>query len=156
MEPHLISRPTKTPFILSEQVRLRGLAIQAIKELLLPNEDIIKIILIGSSVKGTFGRYDPPGFRGSLYSDFDFIVFVRDGYVIPTCLKREINGRPFQDEKYDLAYRKERIVEEKYDCEIFFVREGTMGEADVVERGETAGIPMQEATTRNKFIVVYP
>ncbi len=31
---------------------------------------LIGVALIGSSVKGTFGEYEAPGFRGSLYSDF--------------------------------------------------------------------------------------
>jgi hypothetical protein len=151
-----MSRPVKTPFDLPKQERLRDLAVCEIKKLLLPNAGIFKIILIGSSVKGTFGKYEPPGFRGSLFSDFDFIVFVRDEYRIPAELKRELNGRPFQDERVDLAYRKERLVEGTYDGEIFFIRESTTRNPDIVEKGEAAGIPLRESSTTNKFIAVYP
>jgi predicted nucleotidyltransferase len=156
MEPHLVSRPIKMPFDPQEQGRLRDLAIRKIKEMFLPDEDIVKIILIGSSVKGTFGKYEPPGFRGSLFSDFDFIIFVRNGYHIPNSLKGEPDGRLFQDEKLDLAYRKGKVVEGIFDFEIFFVRESAMNDPDIIERGEAAGIPMRESTTQNKFVIVYP
>jgi len=83
MEEHLKTRSSKHPFSLEVQNQLRDQAIEKIKSLLLPDDKIIKIILMGSSVKGAFGKYDSPGFRGSLYSDFDFIIFVEDDYVIP-------------------------------------------------------------------------
>ena len=79
MNDYAKTRPAKVTFSLQDQGYLRDRAIEKIKELLLPDEKILKIVLMGSSVKGTFGKYDSPGFRGSLFSDFDFIVFVK-GY----------------------------------------------------------------------------
>ena len=99
-------RPKKTNFPAEEQIKLRDLAIEKIKSELLPNNKIIKIILIGSSIKGTFGKYEAPGFRESLYSDFDFIIFVENDYVIPKWLNKEPNAKPFPEKKLNLAYRK--------------------------------------------------
>lgn len=68
MKNPLKNRPKKKKYSLGLQKKLREKAIKKVKSLFLPNKQIIKIILIGSSVKGTFGKYEPPGFRGSLYS----------------------------------------------------------------------------------------
>lgn len=154
MEPHLRARPSKTIFDIAEQKRLRNLAFQKIQDVLLPDENIRKILLIGSSVKGTFGRYEEPGFRGSLFSDFDFIVFVTDGYVIPDFLERELRGKPFKDEKMNLAYRQRKFVEDTYDAEIFFVREASVNDRNLKYQGESAGIPMGEGS-QNPYMVVY-
>lgn len=156
MESHLQSRPHKTVFALNEQYKLREIAIDKIKDIFLPNDGIIKIILIGSSVKGAFGVYDPPGFRGSHFSDFDFIVFVTDDYQIPTDLEHEPDGKPFQDENLDLAYRKRKFVENIYDAEIFFIRESSLLDLKTQAAGERAGIPMRDSTTRHPFLCVYP
>lgn len=154
MEAHLKSRPKKTIFDLNKQQELRKIAIQQIGKLLLPNDDILKIILIGSSVKGTFGSYEAPGFRGSLFSDFDFIVFVKDAYVIPGFLEPEPNGKPFEDEGLNLAYRQKNFVEGKYDTEIFFIRESSLQNKNVRLFAESAGVPLDEHS-QNPFITVY-
>ncbi|GEM_PF-416194 len=154
MEPHLRARPQKTPFDSAEQKRLRALAVQKMKDLFLPNEAILKIVLIGSSIKGTFGSYAEPGFRGSLFSDFDFIVFVKDEYEIPASLEREIRGKPFKDEDMNLAYRARNFIEEKYDAEIFFIRESSMKNRHMRYQAESAGIPFGEGS-RNPFVVIH-
>jgi hypothetical protein len=125
----------------------------AIKDLLLPNPGILKIVLIGSSVKGTFGQYDPPGFRGSLFSDFDFIVFVEDDYVIPSTIDREPNGKPFADDDLNLAYRVKNFIEGVYDAEIFFVREGSLRSEQICAEGEQAGIPMTNNSQHPHLVV---
>ncbi|MFQ5474962.1 MAG: hypothetical protein ACE5DM_03950, partial [Candidatus Nanoarchaeia archaeon] len=122
MEKHLRSRPKKTPFSIELQKVLRGKAVSFIQSALLPDEKIIRILLIGSSVKGNFGEYDAPGFRGSMYSDFDFIVFVEDEYKIPSWLEKEQSAKPFPDDNMNLAYRNKCVIDNKYDLEIFFVR----------------------------------
>lgn len=155
MEAHLTSRPKKTIFDLDKQRELREIAIQQIRKALLPNEGVIKIILIGSSVKETFGSYEAPGFRGSLFSDFDFIVFVKDAYAISEFLEREPNGKPFEDEGLNLAYRQKNFVKERYDAEIFFIRESSLHKPDVSIFAESAGIPLDEHS-QNPFITVYP
>jgi predicted nucleotidyltransferase len=156
MSPSYRPRPEKKSFSLPEQERLRTLAVQEIYRLLLPDEDIIKIILIGSSVKGTFGEYAPPGFLGHLFSDFDFIVFVKDNYDVPAGLEREPDGRPFENEALDHAYRVSKIVEGRYDVEVFFVYESSLLDGATLEKGEEAGLPMGVATTKNPFLQVYP
>ncbi len=55
-------RPPKKIFPKEEVDSLREQAIDKIKSKLLPNEKIIKIIMIGSSVKNTFGEYEAPGY----------------------------------------------------------------------------------------------
>jgi hypothetical protein len=153
MEDHLKTRPLKTPFPLEEQVRLRTLATEAIRSLLLPSSGIQRILLIGSSVKGSFGQYQPPGFRGSLFSDFDFIVYVKDGYAIPSILQREPDGRPLSRDDLNLAYRIKNLVEERYDAEIFFVRSSTLLDASICAEGERAGIPMRTESLHSNIVV---
>lgn len=135
-------RPQKTVFGQKFQDELKQKAIQKIKEKFLPDEKIIKIVLIGSIAKGTFGKYEPPGFRGSLYSDFDFIIFTKDDYQIPSLLEREWNGRPFTDDALNLAYRSRKFVDDTYDAEIFFIRRKNMDNKDVQKQAEEAGIAM--------------
>jgi len=153
MEEHLKSRPNKTPFSNEEQIRLRDLAVSKIKELLLPDDKVLKIVLIGSSVKGHFGEYEPPGFRGSLFSDFDFIIFVSDDYQIPSWLDREPDGKPFADDALNLAYRSKNFVEDKYDAEVFFVRESSAKDPETCKHGEEAGIPMTKESKHPHLVV---
>ena len=154
MEPHLLSRPRKAPFDLAEQVRLRDEAVQKIKSVLLPDAGIEKIVLIGSSVKGSFGKYDPPGFRGSLFSDFDFIVFVADDYQIPSTLTREPDGRPFPDDALNLAYRQKNFLRDTYDAEIFFIRKSSAEDPKIRFLGEEAGIPMTAESKHPRLEII--
>ena len=154
MEAHLHTRPNKTPFAQAEQERLRTLSIEKIQALFLPNDKIIKIFLIGSSVKGTFGAYETPGFRGSLFSDFDFIFFVTDDYTIPDWLECEPNGKPFGKVELDLAYRQKKLIENAYDAELFFIRSSSLQDHQIRSSAEAAGIPLDEQSS-NPFIVIW-
>jgi hypothetical protein len=154
MEEYLKERPLKTIFSRNKTDTLRNKAIEKIKAKLLPDKGIIKIVLIGSSVKDSFGKYEPPGFRGSLFSDFDFIVFVEDDYKIPNWLNREPDGKPFPDDNMNLAYRNKNFVENKFDVEIFFIRESNMQNSKIQKLGELAGIPMT-SSSKHKHLVVY-
>lgn len=153
MEEYLKKRPPKKVFLKEEIDRLRSQAVGKIKSKLLPNEKIIKIILIGSSIKNSFGEYDPPGFRGSLFSDFDFIVFIEDDYQIPRWLNKESEGKPFPDNSINLAYRNKFFIDEKYDIEVFFLKRTNFENPITQEQGELAGIPMTNNTTHKNFVV---
>jgi len=120
----------------------------------LPDDKIIKIILIGSSIKNTFGEYEPLGFRGSLFSDFDFIVFIKDNYQIPTWLDIEPDGKPFPDKNLNLACRNKKFIENKYDAEVFFIRESNMQNLNICKLGELAGIPMI-LDSKHKHLIIY-
>lgn len=154
MEEYSKNRPHKRVISKKEIELLRNKAIDEIKSRLLPDDQIVKIVLIGSSIKNSFGAYDPPGFRGSLYSDFDFIVFVEDGYEIPKWLKREPDGKPFSDNSINLAFRNKKVIDDKYDVEIFFLRRSSFSDMTIQEEGELAGIPMT-SNTKQKNLVVY-
>ncbi|MCK5476522.1 MAG: hypothetical protein KAI55_01230 [Candidatus Aenigmarchaeota archaeon] len=154
MEEYLKKRPQKKVFQKEEIDSLRNQAIDKIKSKLLPDIKIIKIILIGSSIKNSFGEYQPPGFRGSLFSDFDFIVFVEDDYTIPQWLDREPDGKPFADDSINLAYRNKKFIEDKYDIEIFFIRKSNMQDSKIQELGEFAGIPMS-TDSKHKYWIIY-
>lgn len=154
MEEHLKTRPPKRVFDPERIVNLREKAITKICSDLLPEPLIQQIVLIGSSVKETFGEYDPPGFRGSLYSDFDFIVFVDDEYAIPSWLIREPDGKPFSDDRLNLAYRKTRYVDDIYDIEVFFITDSSFKDLNIRDEAERAGIPMSEGST-HRFKRVY-
>ena len=154
MEEHLKKRPQKKVFPKEKIDSLRDQAIDKIKSKLLPDDKIIKIVLIGSSVKYSFGEYESPGFRGSLFSDFDFIVFVEDNYQIPKWLDKEPDGRPFPDNNINLAYRNKKFVENKYDIEVFFIRKSNMQDSKIQELGELAGIPMT-SDTKHKHLIIY-
>jgi len=153
MEEHLKKRSPKKVFPKKEIDSLRNQAIEKIKSKLLPDEKIIKIILIGSSVKGSFGEYEPPGFRGSLFSDFDFIIFVEDNFEIPKWLDREPDGKPFPDDSMNLAYRNKRFIEEKYDAEVFFIKKSNAQDSQIQKLGELAGIPMTSKSKHNNLVV---
>ena len=154
MEEYLKKRPQKKIFQKEEIDYLRDQAIDKIKSKLLPDKKIIKIILIGSSVKNSFGEYKPPGFRGSLFSDFDFIVFVDDDYQIPQWLDKEPDGKPFPDNSMNLAYRNKKFIEDKYDIEVFFIRKSNMHDSKIQQSGELAGIPMTP-NTKHKHLIIY-
>lgn len=154
MEEHLKNRPDKKVFQKKKINFLRNLAIDKIKSKLLPDEKVIKIILTGSSVKNYFGEYSSPGFRGSLFSNFDFIVFVEDDYKIPGWLDRELDGKPFPDDSMNLSYRNAKLIEDKYDAEVFFIRRENMENEKVQELGEAVGIPMTD-DTRHKHLIIY-
>jgi len=148
------NRPSKKIFPEEEIQRLRNLAIEKIKLKFLPDDKIIKIILIGSAIKNTFGEYDPPGFRNSLFSDFDFIVFMEDNYQIPPWLDKEPDGKPFPDDNINLAYRQKKFIEDKYDIEVFFIKKSNMQDPKIQKLGELAGIPMT-FNSQHKYLVVY-
>jgi len=154
MEEHLKTRPHKQIFSKNIIDDLKDEAIEKIKSKLLPDKKILKIILIGSSVKYSFGKYEPPGFRGSLYSDFDFIIFVEDDYKIPKWLQKEPDGKPFPEDKMNLAYRKKKFIEKKYDAEVFFIRKVNLLNKKIQKLGEEAGIPMT-LKTKHKHIIVF-
>ena len=154
MEEHLKKRPQKKVFPKVKIDSLRNQAIEKIKSKLLPDEKIIKIILIGSSVKNSFGEYESPGFRGSLFSDFDFIVFVEDDFEIPKWLDREPDGKPFPDDSMNLAYRNKKFIDDKYDVEVFFIKESNAQDPEIQKLGEDAGIPMTR-DSKHKHLVVY-
>ena len=127
MKEYLKERPVKKSFSKEKIDSLRNQAIDKIKDKFLPNDKIIKIILIGSSVKNSFGEYEPPGFRGSIFSDFDFIIFVENDFEIPSWIDREPEGKPFPDDSMNLAYRNKEFIEDKYDVEVFFIRKSNIG-----------------------------
>ncbi len=154
MEEHLKKRPQKRVFQKEVIDFLRNQAIKKIKSKLLPDEKIIKIILIGSSIKTDFGKYRSPGFRGSLFSDFDFIVFIEDDYKIPQWLDKESDAKPFPDDSMNLAYRNKKFVEDKYDVEVFFIRKSNMQDSKIQELSELAGIPMI-SDSKLKQLVIY-
>ncbi|MEK6969043.1 MAG: hypothetical protein AABW48_01305 [Nanoarchaeota archaeon] len=154
MEKHLKKRPQKKVFPKEEIDSLRNQAIEKIKSKLLPDKKIIKIILIGSSVKNSFGEYEPPGFRNSLFSDFDFIIFVENDFEIPKWLNREPDGKPFPDDSMNLAYRNNKFINKKYDVEVFFIKKSNMQDSKIQELGELAGIPMT-SDSKHKHLVVY-
>lgn len=154
IEKHLRNRPKKIIYPKAIQLKLRNKVIWKIKSKFLPNKKIIKIILIGSILKNGFGKYKAPGFRGSLYSDFDFIVFVQDDYKIPKWLRKEKEGKPFPDNKLNLAYRNKKFLDKKYDVEVFFIKEANMKNKRIQKLGEKAGIPMINKS-KHKYLVVY-
>lgn len=148
------NRPKKECYASEKVALLRKKAVEMVMSKFLPDEKIIRIYLIGSSVKNDFGKYEPPGFRNSLYSDFDFIVFVDDDYKIPDWLNREPSGKPFSCDEMNLAYRNKNFIDDTYDVEIFFIRRKNMCDKKIQEEGELAGIPMTQES-KNKYIVVY-
>jgi len=152
-EHYLKNRPRKRFFSIKIQERLRDKAIETIKLKFLPDKKILKIILIGGSIKGAFGRYEKPGFRGSLYSDFDFIIFVKDNYKIPRWLRKEPDGKPFSDDKFNLAYRNKRFIDSKYDIEIFFIRESSLKNNEYIKQAKRAGIPLNPKSKFKQMMI---
>ena len=149
-------RPEKKTYNVNRIKLLRDRAIKKIKSIFLPDNRIIKIFLIGSSIKGDFGEYEPPGFRGSLYSDFDFIIFVEDEYKIPRWLKgKQSDAKPFPKSDLNLTHRIKNFVDNKYDAEILFVRRSTMENNEIERMAEEPGceIPFSEKSRWRHFVV---
>lgn len=94
------------------------------------------------------------GFRGSLYSDFDFIVFTTDDFNPPLWLNREPDGKPFSQDEWNLAYRQKDFILDKFDAEIFFIHSNNLTNPDFIEQAEKAGIPLSESSS-HQFITVY-
>ncbi|MFH1236579.1 MAG: hypothetical protein V1685_06650 [Parcubacteria group bacterium] len=147
-------RPSKKSFSREATENLRNRAIEKIKSKFFPFSKIIRIVLIGSSLKGDFGQYDSPGFRGSAFSDFDFIFYVKDDYQIPSWLGREPSGKPFSNDTLNLAYRCKNFIDGTYDIEVLFIREKSMYNNKILEEGELAGIPMSKKS-KNIHLVIY-
>ena len=154
MEDHLKHRPAKLVFKQDKINKLKAKAIQKIQADFLPNSKILQIILIGSAVKNTFGEYNPPGFRGSLFSDFDFIFFVEDAYKIPTKLPKQPDAKPFPKDSLNLAYRIKNYIDNRYDAEIFFIKTSSLQDPKIQKLGESAGIPMS-TDSKHPYQVIY-
>jgi len=147
-------RPKKECYASEKVALLRKKAIETVMSKFLPDGKIMSMYLIGSSVKNDFGKYEPPGFRNSLYSDFDFIIFVYDDYKIPDWLSREPSGKPFSCDEMNLAYRNKNFIDDRYDVEIFFIRRKNMYDEKIQVEGELAGIPMTPES-KNKHMLIY-
>ena len=76
-------RPRKTIFSKSEQRKIFEKAKNFVLNDLLPNSKINKILMFGSLVEGTFGKYEKP-FKNRIFSDVDILIFVEDNFKIPS------------------------------------------------------------------------
>lgn len=150
----LEKRPRKKSYQLARIAKLKKRAAERISEKLLPDEKIVKIVLVGSSIKNSFGEYDAPGFRDSLFSDFDFVVFVEDDYEIPEWLNKSVYDGPFANKELNLTYRNKRFVEGKFDIDVLFIKRSNFEIKEIKIQGEKQGIPMFD-DSKNKYLMVY-
>lgn len=79
---------------------------------------------------------------------------MEDNYTIPKWLEREPTGKPFPDDKLNLAYRNKKFIDNKYDAEVFFIRKESMNNPKIQELAELAGIPMTNKS-KHKHLVLY-
>ena len=79
---------------------------------------------------------------------------MKDTYTIPDRLEREPDGKPFADDALNLAYRQKNFVEEKYDAELFFIRESSLQQETFCTAAESAGIPSSEES-QYPHLVIY-
>ncbi len=73
---------------------------------------------------------------------------------IPKWLDREPYGKPFSDDKMNLAYRNKKFIENKYDIVVFFIKKSNMQNPKIQELGELAGIPMTR-NSKYKHLIIH-
>ena len=88
-------RPKKIVLSKSEQKKIFEKVKKFVLKDLLPNPKINKILMFGSLVKGTFGKYEKP-FKKRIYSDVDILLFVEDDFKVPKHWKEHFIGKIFQ------------------------------------------------------------
>ena len=69
-------------------------------------------------------------------------------------LNKEPTGKPFSDNKLNLAYRNKKFIDNKYDVEIFFIKEKSLNDPTIIEEAENAGIPLKNKS-KNKYLIIF-
>jgi predicted nucleotidyltransferase len=107
MKVYMEERPRKNFFSKSEKRKIFKKAKKFVLKDLLPNSKINRIIIFGSLVRGTFGKYEKP-FKHRLYSDVDFLILVENDFKIPkkwkpyfSCKLYDVFNRKKLDKKYE-------------------------------------------------------
>ena len=82
MEEYMNQRPERVPFPKDVQKKLIERVKEFVRNQLLPNQNINKIILFGSLATGEFGKYEGQ-FQGRIFSDIDLLLLVENTFQVP-------------------------------------------------------------------------
>lgn len=147
MEEYMKERPPKTILPKLEQKKISKRVKRFVLNDLLPNPKINKIIMLGSLVKGTFGRYDKP-FKNRIYSDVDFLLLVENNFKIPKLWKKHYMGKMYQ--VYNRTKLGGKILIQYAVC-----RKNSYQNKKHQTEAEEWGIPLLLGKSKHKFKVIY-
>ncbi len=147
MEKYTKERPRKIIFSKTEQKKIFEKAKDFILKDLLPNKKISKVLMMGSLVKGTFGKYEKP-FKNRIYSDIDVLLMVEDDFSIPKKWRFHFSCKlydVFDIDKFDKKISVQYIV-----C-----RKSSYQNKKNQKEAEKWGVPLLLRKSNHRYTVLY-
>ncbi len=140
-------RPKKIVLSKSEQKKIFEKVKKFVLKDLLPNPKINKILMFGSLVKGTFGKYEKP-FKKRIYSDVDILLFVEDDFKVPKHWKEHFIGKIFQ------VYNRIKL-DKKILIQYLVCKRSNYQNKKYQKIAENWGVPFLLKKSKHKYIVLY-
>ena len=131
----------------SEQRKILKKAKDFILKDLLPNDKINKIIVLGSIVKGTFGRYEK-AFKKRRYSDIDVLLLVENDFKVPKRWKTHLKSHLYN--VYDIRKLDNKVLIQYIVC-----KKRSYQNKKHQKEAEKWGVPLLLKKSKHKFIVLY-
>ena len=147
MEEYMKERPPKTILSKSEQKKIFEKVKKFVLKDLLPNPKINKIILFGSLIKETFGRYEKP-FKGRIYSDVDVLLLVENSFEVPNTWKKHFMGKIYQ--VYNRTKLDNEILIQYIVCKKEFYQNKKY--QNIAEKW---GVPLLLDKSKHKYVIIY-
>jgi len=147
MEEYMKERPRKTIFSKSEQKKIFEKVKNFVLNDLLPNPKINKIIMFGSLVKGTFGKYEKP-FKHRMYSDIDILLLVENNFRVPKKWKLHISCKLYK--VFNITKLDRKILIQYMVC-----RKKSYTNKKHQKEAEKWGAPLLLAKSKHKYVVIY-
>jgi len=140
-------RPRKNVFPIKIQNEIHKRAKEFVLKDLLPNPKINRMIIIGSSVKKKFGKYEKQ-FKNRIYSDIDVIVFVEDSFKPSKKWKKHFFCKLYN------VYEIKRL-EKKYLIHYAFTKKSIYTKKKYQKEAEKYGIALALKKSKHKYITWY-
>lgn len=147
MEEHMKERPGKTVLPKPEQREILKKAKSLVLKDLLPNPKINKILMFGSLVKRTFGKYEKP-YKGRTYSDIDILLLVEDDFKVPEKWKLHFESDLYN--VYNICKLNGKILIQYMVC-----RKSSYQNEEHQKEAENWGVPLLLERSRHGYIVLY-
>jgi predicted nucleotidyltransferase len=147
MEEHIKERPKKSILPEDEQKEILEKVKEFVLDDLLPNPKINKIILFGSLVKGTFGKYEKT-YKNRIYSDIDILVMVEDDFEVQDEWKSH-----FSCGLYDVYNVHE--LDGKIPIQYLVCTKKSYEKEENQEEAEKWGVPLLLNKSKHNYIILY-
>lgn len=146
-------RPEKDIFSQPRQKAILKQVREFVKDDLLPNPKINKIILFGSLAEGKFGRYKQE-YKGRIYSYIDILLLVDNDFEVPDSWELHFAGDPeFEGDLYQVYNQKK--LESKYLMQYMVCREKSYRREENREVAEKWGVPLKLEESEHEHQVIY-